>query len=71
MVQYVFALDWWIGIRWLSAHEPPTKGEYSFPHDALLKNPAQTMGLNDLDCTPSELSLGSSVKGRGGEELAT
>ena len=72
MVQYVFALDWWIGIRWLSAHEPPTKGEYSFPHDALLKDPAQTMGLNASDCTPSEPSLGSSVKQRGGpEELAT
>ena len=66
MVQYVFALDWWIGIGWLSSHESPTKGEYFFPHDALLKDPAQTMGLNASECTPSEQSLGSSVKGRGG-----
>ena len=58
MVQYLFALDWWIGIRWLSAHESSTKGEYSFPHNALLKDPAQTMGLNDSDCTTSEPSLG-------------
>ena len=72
MVQYVFALDWWIGIGWLSTHESPTKGEYSFSHDALLKDPAQTMGLNASDCTTSERILGSSVKGRGGpEELAT
>ena len=72
MVQYVFALYWWIGIGWLSAHESPTKGEYLFPHDALLKDPAQAMGLNASDCTTSEPSLGSSVKGRGGlEELLT
>ena len=72
IVQYVFALDWWIGIGWLSAHESPTKGEYFSPHDALLKDSAQTMGLNASDCTPSEPSLGSSVKGKGGaEELAT
>ena len=72
MVQYVFVLYWWIGIGWLRAHESPTKGEYFSPHDALLKDPAQTMGLNDSDCTLSEPSLGSSVKGRGGSgELAT
>ena len=45
MVKYVFALDWWIGIGWLSAHESPTQGEHLFPRDALLKDPAQTMGL--------------------------
>ena len=26
----------------------PDKGEYSFPHDALLKDPAQALGLNNL-----------------------
>ena len=72
MVQYVFALYWWIGIGWLSAHESPTKGKYFFPHNALLKDPAQTMGLDNSDCTTSELSLSLSVKGMGGQEdLAT
>ena len=51
---------------------PPHKGEYSFPHDALFKDPAQAMGLNASDCATSGPSLGSSVKGRGGqEELAS
>ena len=51
---------------------PPQRESTFSPHDALLKDPAQTMGLNASDCTTSEPSLGSSVKGRGGaEELAT
>ena len=72
MVQYVFALYWWIGIGWLSAHESHTKAVYSFPHDALVNDSAQAMDLNDSDCTTSRPSLGSPVKGRGEpEELAT
>ena len=50
----------------------PHKGDYFSPLDALVNDPAQAMGLNDSDCTTSEQSLGSSVKGRGGPgELAT
>ena len=50
----------------------PEKGEHSFPHDAMIKDPEYAICLDASDCTPSGLSKGSPVNGKGGtEELAT